>query len=636
MMNTPSSPDLFYSNLEQNLLLLSNKLSFGVYRSSVEGQIFYANNAMVKMLEYNSFEELSSNNASSFYVDPEARLQKIEDLKSAGVNTFETKLKTSRGREIWVKDVSKAVFGSDNQILFIEGIWEDITEKKERAKELTEKTEFLNELIENVSQGIGLITPDYMVSFCNKSFAALFGVTPDKIQGNTILIYIGAVNMLIFENELDERKATSFEIMLNHLGKEKYIQVMSKPRYTADGEYAGAFLTMLDVTGRVTMENELIKARDKACEADQLKTTFLTNLSHEIRTPMNGVIGFATMLKNESLPEAKRHQYLDIMLSRSKHMMDLLNNIIDITKIEQGHLQATPANISVNDLILNLSHSFKNEIDESRKPIKISSIIDLPADIGEVWVESYYLQQILTHLFDNALKFTNEGFIEINCSLDNSSNQLQFAVKDSGIGVAKAHQRIIFERFRQVDESFTRQYGGMGLGLAICKGLVEHIGGKIWVESDGINGSTFFFTIPFTKSEVLPKKRPLPKSVASFVGHSVLVVEDDPASYEYVKEVLSNAGCRVIHAANGSEAMRIISTQKKFDLVLLDIQLPEMNGYEVAGAIRNCFPEVPIIAQTAHALSEDRKKCLASGCNEYLTKPIMYDVLLNMVSRYLG
>jgi CheY-like chemotaxis protein len=262
----------------------------------------------------------------------------------------------------------------------------------------------------------------------------------------------------------------------------------------------------------------------------------------------------------------------------------------------------------------------------------------LSEEQSTIIADGLYLHQVMSNLLNNSEKFTEEGFIEFGYIIENKVNIL-FYVRDTGIGVPPDMKDIIFERFRQADESFTRIYGGMGLGLSICKGLVNLMGGSIWAESDGKTGSTFYFTIPYhphIDKPITQERLSIDDLIKLWSNKNILVVEDDPASYEYLYEILSSAGCNVLHAGNGSEALNFFRGSISIDLILLDIQLPEIDGYQIARSIRQTNTSIPIIAQTAHAMPEDRKKCLEAGCNDYLTKPIQYDLLIDTLKVHLS
>ena len=389
-----------------------------------------------------------------------------------------------------------------------------------------------------------------------------------------------------------------------------------------------------DITSSVLIKNELILARDKSREADRLKTSFLTNMSHEIRTPMNSILGFSSMLKRKGIHSHKREQYLDIIISRGQHLMQVLNDILDMTRIEENQFQVCPIPFVLNDFIEALHLTFHNELKNADNHVELISKSSLPTEDSLITMDNQLLHRVFSILLNNAIKFTDKGVVEFGYTTD-QENKLLFYVKDTGIGINPELNEIIFDRFRQVDESFTREHGGLGLGLSICKGLIKLMNGNIWVESDGKTGSVFYFRAAYCKETSLQAEIAIEDLPLHIENKQVLIVEDDPASYEYLNEILVSSGCRVLHATNGKNAMDIYANNSSIDLILLDIQLPEMDGYQFAKKIREQNTTIPIIAQTAHALSEDKKKCIDAGCSSYLTKPIHYDLLLGTLREYL-
>lgn len=500
---------------------------------------------------------------------------------------------------------------------------------------------FLKDILQGVSEGIGCVNADNVITFCNHSFANLFGKGDMQIIGEDILEIIDNPNLLVLEREIENQKAlleSTFELETKTIdGQYRYILVHAIPKADKAGKYAGSLFTTIDISERVRMERELVINKNRAQESDRLKSTFLANMSHEIRTPMNSIIGFSAMLLRGGLEQEKQDQYLNIIISRGKHLMQILDDIIDITKIEEDQIQLNIKSFNLHDLFAELKSYVESELVQQRKEnIQINVCHGLKRDEAFIYADHFRLQQVLSNLLNNAVKFTCTGSIEFGY-FGNESGQLVFFVKDTGIGIQPGMQSIVFDRFRQVDESFSRSYGGTGLGLAICKGLLQLMGGKIWVESDGQHGSSFYFSLPldFCEAPELTSKQVVVNTDYNWAGRTILIVEDDPSSYEYLYEILSENACIIRHASSGNEALQIFN-QFPSDLILLDIQLPEMDGYEIARQIRQLNPSIPIIAQTAHAMSDDRQKCIDSGCSEYITKPIQPETLLQAIDSFLS
>jgi PAS domain S-box-containing protein len=388
---------------------------------------------------------------------------------------------------------------------------------------------------------------------------------------------------------------------------------------------------------RRQLEQELIKAKERAVESEKIKTAFLANMSHEIRTPMNGILGFAQLLSSENITKEDIREYTQVIDSNGKLLISLIDDIIDISKLETGHLKMNSDSIHLNQFLDDIYSSvFTDALRAEKKDVNFHCVKAFDDDACTIETDQVRLRQIINNLIANAIKFTEKGSIEFGYGLKDL-NTLLFFVKDSGIGIPPDKKQIIFDRFVQADLSATRKYGGSGLGLAISKGLVEMMGGTIWVESIADKGSSFYFTHPYTP---MSDQKPSASSVEdnkSFNGKekTVLVVEDDKFSFKYLEAILKRYQISILHAVNGLEAVEMCRQHPEIDLVLMDIQLPNLSGYDATRQIRETYKNLPIIAQTANAFDEDRIKCLDAGCNEYLAKPVNLSTLLNILAKYL-
>jgi PAS domain S-box-containing protein len=389
-----------------------------------------------------------------------------------------------------------------------------------------------------------------------------------------------------------------------------------------------------------TRELENLKAKTKAEEADRLKSVFLANLSHEIRTPMNAIMGFSQLLNLPSLAKDKKKQFIDIINAKGNILIKLINDIIDASKVEAGQLTLVYSPFSLNSLLKSIKVFYdKEKVFEQREAIDI--ILSVPQEVNEIEIVSDEgrIEQVLTNLLSNALKFTEKGAIEFGYSIND--NHIEFFVKDTGIGIDTSKQYNIFDRFKQVDPDSSHAQAGAGLGLAISKGIVELLGGKIWVESILGDGTTFRFTIPYQKpvaqefciDEVVSEEaKPLP----DWKNKVLLIAEDEEINFLFINELLEPTGVKIIWAKDGAQAVELVETIKKIDAILMDIKMPIMNGYAASMEIRQLNANIPIIAQTAYAFTEDRAKAEAAGCDEYVTKPINSNELLYILDKYLG
>ncbi|MCF8368504.1 MAG: response regulator [Bacteroidales bacterium] len=379
-------------------------------------------------------------------------------------------------------------------------------------------------------------------------------------------------------------------------------------------------------------------AQVKAEQADTLKTAFLANMSHEIRTPVNAIVGFADLLKDKNLSDEDKNVYIEYITTGGKTLLNLINDIIDISKIESGQVNIAKEPCNVEVLFTELYYTFNEIIKKKGKSDIELRIANTDYNQLILNADPYRLKQILSNLIGNAIKFTMDGFIEFGYSIDNTS-QVTFFVKDTGIGIPEDKQHVIFQRFRQVEESYTRNFEGTGLGLSISQKLTHLMKGKMWVESASGEGSTFYFTLPLDVAEE-SKKSLTPKDMnydEVLNGKSILVVEDEDSNFLLIETMLSRDGLNITRAVNGNLAVDMFRNNgHHFDVVLMDIKIPGLNGYEATAEIKKIKANVPIIAQTAYAMSGEKEKCLEAGCDDYIAKPYNRKELLEILHKNLA
>jgi signal transduction histidine kinase/CheY-like chemotaxis protein len=378
---------------------------------------------------------------------------------------------------------------------------------------------------------------------------------------------------------------------------------------------------------------ELIIARDKAEESDRLKTVFLQNMSHEIRTPMNGILGFLGLIKNNELNTEDKNKYINIVNRSGERLLNTINNIIEISKIESNQIALNYSKINISELLNFYQNFFKHQAGEKGLLLELSQQIASEKSIVES--DKYLLDSILINLISNAIKFTDKGKVEFGCYL--KENTINFYVKDTGMGIPSDRLEAIFDRFVQGDLDITRPHEGSGLGLSIVKAYVEKLDGKIWVESFAGKGSTFFFKIPYRPVKQENDDRNEPAKTDSFGANklTILVAEDDEISYLYIQSVLKKKGIKLLRAKNGKEAVQMLKDNQGISLVLMDIKMPVLDGLEATQQIRQFNGSVPIIAQTAYVLTDDRSKVIRAGCNDYISKPINTNNLIRLIQKYV-
>ncbi len=384
--------------------------------------------------------------------------------------------------------------------------------------------------------------------------------------------------------------------------------------------------------------NELLRAKEKAEESDRLKTAFLANMSHEIRTPMNGILGFSDLLKKPGLTGNQQQMYIDIIEKSGARMLNIINDIVDISKIEAGLMKIDLVETDLNDQMEYTYSFFKPELEA--KGIRFIFTNYLPVSDTLIYTDREKTYAILTNLVKNAIKYTEKGTIEFGCF--RKGGFIEFYVKDTGIGIPKDRQEAIFERFIQADIADKMARQGAGLGLSISKAYVEMLGGKIWVESEEGKGTAFYFTIPFKGREntnvekEVSNRRIEKRSSGDVPGLKILIVEDDEASEILLSIEMHEIGKQILKAGTGTEAIAISRNNPDLDLILMDIQMPGLNGYEATRRIRQFNKSVVIIAQTAFGLSGDQEKAIDAGCNDYITKPINKGDLHSLIKKYFN
>jgi signal transduction histidine kinase len=374
------------------------------------------------------------------------------------------------------------------------------------------------------------------------------------------------------------------------------------------------------------MNEALLAAKDKAEESDRLKTAFLQNISHEIRTPMNGIVGFVNLLQQTDSDTDKQNEFISYIKSSSDQMITLINDIIDISKIESGTLEMFSEEFKVGELIHEIENDFSNLAKDKHIAFKVTdktNNIIIRSDRNKI-------QQVLNNIINNALKFTSSGSVSV--SLSTSGTNLVASVADTGIGIDDSVKAAIFNPFRQAEEGLTRSYGGSGLGLAISKGNIDFLGGKIWYNSESGKGSVFSFEVPV---EFLSGSKHLTSEITDISltrRLKILIAEDDEISAIYLQELISASDCDAVLARNGKEAVDMIRQDSKYDCILMDLKMSGINGYEATRIIKDLVPEMPVIAVTAFDFDREMQKTSGISFDGYIVKPILKTDLFRTIT----
>ncbi len=375
----------------------------------------------------------------------------------------------------------------------------------------------------------------------------------------------------------------------------------------------------------------------KAKTADLLKSSFLANMSHEIRTPLNAIVGFSNLLADGTTNDKEKEQYLSIINSSNETLLQLIDDILDVSMIEANQMKINKINFSVNELLLNLQRTY-NPILKEKKKDAVQLKLHLPGESFWITSDQIRINQVLINLLNNAIKFTQDGSIEIG--FEPEGKRLKFYVKDTGIGIEEAHLAKLFDRFYKVEDDNRKLYRGTGIGLYLSKKIIEMLGGQIQVTSVFGKGSVFSFYVPAEELTIVPataEQKPEKEQKPVEFSHNavVLLAEDDKSSSIYFKKVLEDLNIHVLQAFDGRETLKLFSENPDISLVLLDIRLPGLSGFEILEELKKARPELPVIAQTAFAMAGDEEKCLTLGFDDYIAKPIKKDVLIKKLQRFI-
>lgn len=571
--------------------------------------------------------------------DYEETMQIMRDHLQGKRDIYEAeyRIRKKDGTYTWFYDKGGIVSrDSKDNPLRITGIVIDISEKKEHEEEINRLYKaFLQSPTPN------LITDNNgFIEFVNESHCNITGYTRKELIGKKTSIFKSGKHSEAFYkalwNTISQKKVWQGELANKKKNGEVYWeQATISPIMDQKGEIVNYMKVAQEITSRMMDKEKLRTDKLRAEEADKLKSVFLANMSHEIRTPMNAIVGFGQLLENGNLSEKERKQFIQIINSQGEYLLSLINDIIDISKIEARAIDLREEFCDINYLLDDLEKFFifnrTNDVNiiRSEKGIDFNPLITTDAT---------RLRQILNNLIGNAVKFTEKGYVEFGVELM-GNHELRFYVKDTGIGIRNSAIDKIFDRFYQVDASGEERSGkGTGLGLAITKALVELFGGRIWAESEEYVGSTFYFTIPYHPIEATPEyiKISPEKYQGIFKDRKILIVEDIESNYLFVAHALEDTGAVVHWARNGKEAIEKLKNDGDISAILMDLSMPVLDGFETTRKIRQMNKSIPIIAQTAHALEGDKNKALDAGCDDYITKPIIIENLINILNMHLS
>jgi len=614
----------------------------------IDGQIRWVNPSAERITGYSVSEVLVMPDFISTLVAAEDRDMCTAALQGAlhgeNIDNLELRYVHKNGSQFWMGLSGQPIFDTKGNSLGIRASGRDITERKRAEEALRESHQFNLQIVQSAREGIIVYGPDLRYLAWNPFMEQLSGKSAGEVLGKhplevfPFLKEAGVIDRLEKALAGETVDSVNFPYHIQSTGKSGWATDTCSQFRNAKGEIVGVVGIVNDITARKQFEQDLIIAKKHAEESDHQKSAFLANMSHEIRTPMNGILGFAELLKEPDLTGEEQHEYIRIIEKSGKRMLNIINDIVDISKIESGQMDISVSESNINEQIEFIYNFFKPEAE--RKRIQLSCKTTLPPKEAIIQTDREKIYAILTNLIKNAIKYTGEGSIEFGYILKTVSEpvELEFFVKDTGIGIPKNRQEAVFERFIQADIFDKQAFEGAGLGLSIARAYVEMLGGKIWVESEEGIGSTFYFTIPYNvkkhSKKAISNVVPPADEVSQIRIPKILIAEDEETSDFLITRMLKKISREVLHAKTGIEAVDACRNNPEIDLVLMDIRMPVMGGYEATRQIRGFNKDLIIIAQTAYGLSGDRQKSIDAGCNDYLSKPIDKEELVRLIQKH--
>lgn len=622
----------------QNLLnTVNNNIYNGIFRIDLNYNLLYANDYLVNMLGYGIAEdhsivdEMKNLVANNIYISTQIKYQEsIQDI--------EIKYSRKDGSECWGLLSMSPVFDDAGNLQFYDGTIVNITDKKIAENELR----LFSAAIDHTPTGVVITNRYGRINYANPYFTKLTGYSIDELAGTKLEQY-GAMDepeKSSVWTQLISGRVWKGELNFKNKNGEVLTELLSvAPIKNDKGEISNFVMVTEDITERKVAEMEIIRAKEQAEEATIAKEQFLSTMSHELRTPMNSVIGISNILLDEN-PRPDQVENLNILKFSASNLLAIINDILDLSKIEAGRMELIEEDFDLHYVLINIKRTHALKAKEKGVEVKLSVDKNLPNILKG---DPHRLNQVLNNLVGNAVKFTEKGYININVDAVTDQTEdvdLCIKIEDSGIGIPEDKLDTIFESFRQATKETSNKFGGTGLGLAITRKLIEMQGGEIRVESEPGKGSTFIIKLKFKKGDKLfrSQKEELHQEPESKLqGVRVLLVDDNLINQKVANKFLSKWDTRVKMASNGIEALKQV-VEHEFDVILMDLQMPEMDGLEATRRIRKLSDpfksKLPVIALTAAAMNHEKDQAMGAGMNDYICKPFVPEELFTKLIKY--
>jgi PAS domain S-box-containing protein len=632
--------------------VIFDTLSDGVITINDRGVIIFSNEVTGKIFGYEmheligqKLEKLMPDYFKSLHAKGFERYNQTGQKKLHSWTSLELPGQHKLGYEVPLEISFGETFSNGRRIF--SGILRDISSRKKNEQILKSTSTRLQNLIKTIQAGVLVEDENRHVVLCNDQFCQMFSIPApaDSLIGMDCSnaaeqskglfknpeLFVSRIHDLLAKREVEVNEEC--ELVNGRVYSRDYVPIF------IDNEYRGHLWLYRDVSEARQIQNDLLRAKQLAEVSMNAKQDFLAKMSHELRTPINGVLGLTNLMIHSQLSK-ENMEYLNGIRFSGEHLLSIINDILDLSKIEAGKLQIESIVFNPREVVDQLVQNLKVQAEAKKIKLTMEWESAIPA---RLLGDPLRLSQVLMNLLSNAIKFTQEGLVNISCKASAIAGQtceLQFSVKDSGIGIPQDKLDVIFESFTQADQSTAIRFGGTGLGLTIVKQLVEMQGGRILLTSEVGKGSVFTIILPYEVAEnPSPVLSAEPKALSSFAGSKVLVVEDNPINQLVTKRTLENWQIEVTVANNGVEALRILKERSDFNLVIMDVQMPEMDGIEATKRIRRDFPEptrsINILAMTASVLHDPRGRVIKAGMQDYISKPFKPAELNQKLSVFL-
>jgi two-component system sensor histidine kinase/response regulator len=641
---------------EERYRRLFENARIGIYRSTPDGRIVAANPALVQMLGYSSFSEMEHLDLNEAVGKAYNRAEFQTCMEREGeVRNREAVLETRNGTQIRVLESASAVRGGHGRVLFYEGIMEDVTERRRAEEQLRASEERYRRLFEDANDIFYTHDLEGVITSANRAAERTLGYSRSELIGMNIsqLLAPGAAEraMQFIACALAGETPPTRELRIRTRGG-RWVLLEVSPRLICEGgRPVGMFGIARDITERKRYEREIQRKNEEleaalaaARDAVEAKSRFLANVSHEIRTPMNGIVGMTELLLRTELT-AEQREFAAAVKTSAETLLALVNDVLALSKGDAGKLELRRAPYSPERLVREVSAVLRAQAEGKGVELRTVCAQGMPA---AVMGDESRVRQVLINLASNGVKFTERGWVEVRSGVEEAANgrALRFEVQDTGIGIPQEHSARIFETFSQVDSSITRKHGGAGLGLAVSRQLVEHMGGRIGFESRPGEGSTFWFTLPLEPAAADLQSEPVAAGLRMLEGERpaavrsarILLAEDSGLNRRIALRMLAEMGLTADAVANGRLAVEAAASST-YDLILMDVHMPEMDGFTATREIRRAEAtgrHTPIVAMTARAMGGDREQCIAAGMDDYISKPVRFEELRAVVDRWVG